>query len=80
MVQFMEIDDDLTFENHCNALANKVPKRIGLLKNIGPHLTRDHKRTYHKAIIKLALLYGANIWTSKSNENLKTFLDYRKEL
>ena len=36
-----------------------------------------HERTYHKAIIKLALLYG-NIWTSKSNENLKTFLDYRK--
>ena len=27
-----------------------------------------HKRTYHKAIVKQALLYG-NIWTSKSNEN-----------
>ena len=57
----VEINDNLTFENHCNSLANKVPKRNGLLKNISPYLTRDHKRTYHNAIIKLALHLNANI-------------------
>ena len=56
--------DDLTFENHCNALAKKVSKRIGLLKYISPCLKRDHKKTYYNDVIKPALLYGANIWTS----------------
>ena len=68
----VEIDDDLTFENHCITLAQKVSKRIGLLKYISPYLKSDHKKTYYNAIIKPVLLYGANIWTSTSKENLNT--------
>ena len=33
----VEIDDDLTFENHCNTLTKKVSKRIDLLKYISPY-------------------------------------------
>ena len=33
----VEIDDDLTLENHCNALTKKVSKRIDLLKYISPY-------------------------------------------
>lgn len=33
----VEIDDDLTFENHWNALTKKVSKRIDLLKYMSPY-------------------------------------------
>ena len=74
----VEIDDDLTFENHCIALAQKVSKRIGLLKYTSPYLKSDHKNTYYNAIIKPVLLYGANIWTSTSKENLNNILRLQK--
>ena len=74
----VEIEDDLTFENHCIALAQKVSKIIGLLKYISPYLKSDHKKTYYNAIIKPVLLYGANIWTSTSKENLNNILRLQK--
>ena len=33
----VDIDDDLTFENHYNALTKKVSKRIDLLKYMSPY-------------------------------------------
>ena len=42
----IEIDDNLDFEDHCNALTKKVSKRIGLLKHISLYLKRKEKEIH----------------------------------
>ena len=58
-----EVDEDLDFTNHCEILARKISKRIGLLKHISPYLKRSQREIYYEAVIKPVILYGANIWT-----------------
>ena len=62
----IEVDEDLDFTNHCEILARKISKRIGLLKHISPYLKRNQREIYYKAVIKPVILYDANIWTSTS--------------
>ena len=61
------INDDLYFEDHWKAIAHKVSKKISLLKEIS-----------HHAVIKLALLYSVNIWTSTCKDNLNNIFRLHK--
>ena len=70
----IEVDEDLAFTNHCEILARKISKRIGLLKHISPYLKRNQREIYYKAVIKAVILYGANIWTSTSKGNINRIL------
>ena len=40
----IEVDEDLDFTNHCEILARKISKRIGLLKHISPYLKRNQRK------------------------------------
>ena len=74
----IEVDEDLDFTNHCEILARKISKRIGLLKHISPYLKRNQREIYYKAVIKPVILYGANIWTSTSKGNINSIFKLQK--
>ena len=74
----IEVDEDLDFTNHCEILAKKISKRIGLLKHISPYLKRNQREIYYKAVIKPVILYGANIWTSISKGNINSIFKLQK--
>ena len=74
----IEVDEDLDFTNHCEILARKISKRIGLLKHISPYLRRNQREIYYKAVIKPVILYGANIWTSTSKGNINSIFKLQK--
>ena len=40
----IEVDEDLGFTSHCEILARKISKRIGLLKHINPYLKRNQEK------------------------------------
>ena len=46
----IEVDEDLDFTNHCEILARKISKRIGLLKHISPYLKKNQREIYYKAV------------------------------
>ena len=66
------------FTNHCEILAKKIAKRIGLLKHISPYLKRNQREIYYKAVIKPVILYGANICTSTSKGNINSIFKLQK--
>ena len=74
----IEIDEDLDFTDHCEILARKTSKRIGLLKHISPYLKRNQREIYYKAVIKSVILCGANIWTSTSKGNINSIFKLQK--
>ena len=74
----IEVDEDLDFTNHCEILARKISKRIGLLKHISPYLRRNQREIYYKAVIKPVILYGANIWTSTSKGSINSIFKLQK--
>ena len=74
----IEVDEDLDFTTHCEILARKISKRAGLLKHISPHLKRNQREIYYKAVIKPVILYGANTWTSTSKGNINSIFKLQK--
>lgn len=58
-----------TIFRHC-VLVDTVITRLHSTKNISPYLKRNRKEIYFYAVIKLAVLRGAHMWTSTSKENL----------
>ena len=74
----IEVDEDLDLTNHCEILARKISKRIGLLNDISPYLKRNQREVYYKAVIKPVILYGANVWTSTSKGNINSIFKLQK--
>ena len=66
------LDDDLTFDDHVEALSNKVSKRIGLFKKIKSFLPYKERLTYYTATIKPVIMYGSAVWTLTSKSNIET--------
>ena len=64
------IDDELSFDEHIDKLSGKLAQRIGLLKKMKKYLPLRERIAYYNATVKSLMMYGSNIWSNMSKENL----------
>ena len=74
----LKIDTRLTFDEHVDALCNKLSQRIGVLRNIKVFLPLEQRILYYNAMIKQPMMYGSTVWSACSRENLETVLRLQK--
>ena len=67
----LELDTELTFDNHINYLSKKVSQRLGVLNRIKSCL-------YYDSMIRPILNYASVIWHMCSKENLGNILRLQK--
>ena len=73
------IDEDLTYEVHIDNLCNKLSKRLGLFRHIGPCLKKNQRIIYfNNAVIKLLMMYASSVWTSCNKMLLERVLRLQK--
>ena len=70
----LELDEELSFECHIDAICKKTSKGIGILKNIRNYLPQSERILFYNSMIKPLFLYGCIIWTSSSKGNLTALL------
>ena len=68
----------MTFDDHVEALSNKLSKRIGLFKKIKSFLPYNERLTYYTATIKPVIMYGSAVWTLTSKSNIETIFKLQK--
>ena len=74
----LKIDMRLTFDEHVDALCNKLSQRIGILRKIKVFLPLEQRINYYNAMIKQPMMYGSIVWSACSRENVKRVLRLQK--
>ena len=74
------LDEDLSFNEHVDALVKKISKRIGLPKS--SYLPYEERLNYYICTIKPLLMYGSSIWSLCTRYNQFNFIcpRYNREL
>ena len=71
-------DQNLSFNDHIDALCKKLTKRMGLLNSIRHNLSNRERIQYYNAIIKPLFMYDGSVWLRTSQENLGRLLKVQK--
>ena len=75
----LEIDSELSFNNHVDRLCLKLFQRIGVLNNIKSCLPHKQRILYYNAMIKPNFRYVSEVWQMLcSNDSLKRTLCLQK--
>ena len=67
----LQIDNNLNFHSHINALAKKLSSKVGLLHRLGTFLPSNQLIMIYSAIIQSLIDYGITLWGSSH----KTYLN-----
>ena len=66
----MNIDENLTWNNHYQFVCRKISSYIWLLSRISRYLSNDHRLLYYKSYIQPHFNYCNVIWGNASNSNV----------
>ena len=72
------IDDELSFDEHIDKLTGKLAQRIALLNKMSNYLPLTERIAYYYATVKSIMMYGSNVWSNTSKENLKQIAKLQK--
>ena len=74
------IDDELSFDEHIDILTGTLAQRIALLNKMSNYLPlRARERiAYYNATVKCIMMYGSNVWSNTSKENLERIAKLQK--
>ena len=62
------LDEHLTWENHCNLVANKMSRNTGVLNRVKKILPSSSLLTIYNSLIASHLYYGLEIWGAASGK------------
>ncbi len=71
-------DQNLSFNDHTDALCKKLIMRISLLNSIRHNLPNRERIQFYNAIIKPLFMYGGLVWSMTSQENLDRLFKLQK--
>ena len=72
------IDDKLCFDEHIHKLPGKLAQRIALLKRMSNYLPIRERIAYYNVTVKSIIMYGSNVWSNTSKENLQRIAKLQK--
>lgn len=72
------IDDELSFDEHIDKLTGKLAQRIALLNKMSNYLPLRERIAYYNATVKFIMIYGSNVWSNTSKENLERIAKLQK--
>ena len=72
------IDDELSFDEHIDKLTGKLVQRIALINKMSNYLLLRERVAYYNATVKSIMMYGSNVWSNTSKENLKRIAKSQK--
>ena len=56
---------------HIDKLSGKFAQRIGQLRKLKNYLPIKERIAYYNATVKSIMMYGSNVWSNTSKENLE---------
>ena len=63
---------------HIDKLTGKLTHRIALLNKMSNYLPLRERIAYYNATVKSIMMYGSNIWSNTSKENLERIAKLQK--
>ena len=73
------LDEHLTWEDHCNKVANKMAKNTGVLNRIKNLVPATSLLTIYNSLIFSHLSYGLEAWGATTAKNLKRIIGIQKK-
>ena len=73
------LDEHLTWEDHCNAVANKMARNAGILNRVKNSLPSPSLQTLYNSLIFSQYSYGLEAWGATKPKNLKRILGIQKK-
>ena len=74
------LDEHLTWQDHCNMVANKIAKNTGVLNRVKNNLPIAALKTLYYSFIFSHLSYGLEVWgAATSNKNFKRIVTTQKK-
>ena len=73
------LDEHLTWEDHCNAVANKMARNAGVLNRVKNSLPSPSLQTLYNSLIFSHYSYGLEAWGVTKQKNLKRILGIQKK-
>ena len=73
------LDEHLTWENHCNIVANKMSRNMGVLNRVKKTLPTASLLTIYNSLIASHMFYGLEVWGSAAAKNLKRISSIQKK-
>ena len=74
----VSFDQNLTFDEHIGTVCKKLTQRIGKLRSIKYSLPKQERILLYNAVIKPVLMYGSDVWTKTSHDNLNRVFRLQK--
>ena len=72
------VDSHLSWEKHCNNVANKISRSNSLINRVKKLLPPSSLKLLYDSFIQPHLLYGLPIWGGCSNQNKKRIVNIQK--
>ena len=73
------LDEHLTWENHCNLVANKMSRNTGVLNRVKKVLPSSSLLTIYNSLIASHMYYGLEIWGASSGKNFNRISGIQKK-
>ena len=80
-VKFLGIilDEHLTFEDHCNSVANKMSRNTGILNRVKKTLPSPSLQLIFNSLIFSHYSYGLEVWGASPSKSFKRILTIQKK-
>ena len=75
----LSLDEHLTWEDHCNKVANKISRNTGVLNRSKKVLPLSSLLTVYNSLIFSHLSYGLEIWGASSSKSFKRIIGTQKK-
>ena len=73
------IDEHLSWETHCNNVANKMARNAGILNRVKKILPTPSLRTLYNSLIFTHYSYGIEVWGGCQSKHLKRIIGIQKK-
>ena len=73
------LDENLTWEHHCNNVANKMARNAGILNRVKNHLPTSSLCTLYNSLIFPHFSYGLEAWGTCHQKFLKRIINIQKK-
>ena len=73
------IDEHLSWETHCNSVANKMARNAGILNRVKKILPTSSLQTLYNSLIFTHFSYGIEVWGGCQSKHLKRIIGIQKK-
>ena len=74
------IDSHLSWESHCNKVANKIAKSSSIINRVKKILPPDSLKTLYNSLLLPQIQYGLVVWGSSQNQNMNRITKIQKRI